>query len=167
MSNGCIRQASLCPAGSSEMERKQLKLALPAVQRRASQPPAERVRFQTNPLQDSAEILANPLLCAALRTASRRGLGTRFTPSRTPQKYSQTLSFAQFYAQLRGEGWELDSLPPPLADCKPETRSQTGPFFFLFQRGLAEQSDFRRLALQPKSVSEAPVIPPESKGLHK
>jgi len=41
-----------------------------------------------------------------------------------------------------------------------------GPFFFLFQRGLAEQSDFRRLAIQPKSVSEAPTslsIRPSSK----
>jgi hypothetical protein len=36
-------------------------------------------------------------------------------------------------------------------------RSLTGPFFFLFQRGLAEQSDFRRLVFPPKSVSERPA----------
>ena len=46
---------------------------------------------------------------------------------------------------------------PPLAHCKPETRSLTGPFFFLFQRGLARPSDFRRLAIWPKSVSERPA----------
>jgi hypothetical protein len=32
-------------------------------------------------------------------------------------------------------------------------RSLTGPFFFLFQRGLARPSDFQRLAVGPKSVS--------------
>ena len=46
---------------------------------------------------------------------------------------------------------------PPLERCKPEMRSLTGPFFFLFQRGLARPSDFRRLAFRPKSVSEAPA----------
>jgi hypothetical protein len=33
-------------------------------------------------------------------------------------------------------------------------RSLTGPFFFLFQRGLARPSELRRLAVVPKSVSE-------------
>lgn len=32
-----------------------------------------------------------------------------------------------------------------------------GPFFFLFQRGLARPSDFRRLAISSKSVSERPA----------
>ena len=45
---------------------------------------------------------------------------------------------------------------PPLAHCKPEMRSLMGPFFFLFQRGLAKPSDFRRLAFLSKSVSERP-----------
>ena len=49
------------------------------------------------------------------------------------------------------------SFAPPLAHCKPEMRSLTGPFFFLFQRGLAKPSDFRRLASGPKSVSERPA----------
>ena len=48
---------------------------------------------------------------------------------------------------------------PPLAHYKPETRPQHGPFFFLFQRGLAEPSDFRRLAVGPKLVSERPASP--------
>jgi hypothetical protein len=43
---------------------------------------------------------------------------------------------------------------PPLAHRKPEMSSLTGPFFFLFQRGLARPSDFRRLTFPPKSVSE-------------
>jgi hypothetical protein len=36
-------------------------------------------------------------------------------------------------------------------------RSLRGPFFFLFQRGLARPSDFRRLAFPPKLVSERPA----------
>ena len=32
-----------------------------------------------------------------------------------------------------------------------------GPFFFLFQRGLAKPSDFQRLAFRSKSVSERPA----------
>jgi len=32
-----------------------------------------------------------------------------------------------------------------------------GLFFFLFQRGLAMLSDFRRLAFRPRSVSEHPA----------
>jgi hypothetical protein len=36
-------------------------------------------------------------------------------------------------------------------------RSLTGPFFFLFQRGLARSSDLRRLAFRRKSVSEVPA----------
>ena len=44
---------------------------------------------------------------------------------------------------------------PPLAHREPEARSLTGPFFFLFQRGLAKPSDLRRLEFWPKSVSEA------------
>jgi hypothetical protein len=56
-----------------------------------------------------------------------------------------------------GEGWVPDPFLPPLAHRKPEIRSLTGPFFFLFQRGSAMPSDFQRLALRPKSVSERPV----------
>ena len=46
---------------------------------------------------------------------------------------------------------------PPLAHCKPKTRPQCGPFFFLSQRGLAKLADFRRLAVGSKSVSERPA----------
>ena len=46
------------------------------------------------------------------------------------------------------------SFPPPPTIRKPEMRSLAGPFFFLVQRGLAMPSDFRRLAVGPKSVSE-------------
>ena len=58
------------------------------------------------------------------------------------------------------------SFAPPLAHRKPEMRSLMGPFFFWFQRGLARPSDFRRLAMWPKSVSERPAslsIRPSSK----
>ena len=45
------------------------------------------------------------------------------------------------------------------ATCTSQTRKQVhyGAFFFLFQRGLAEQSDFRRPAFWPKSVSARPA----------
>ena len=58
------------------------------------------------------------------------------------------------------------SFAPPLAHRKPEMRSLMGPFFFLFQSGLARPSDFRRLAFRPKLVSEGPAslsIRPSSK----
>ena len=57
-------------------------------------------------------------------------------------------------------------IDPPLAHSKPDMRSLTGPLFFLFQRGLARPSDFWRLAVWPKSVSERPAslsIRPSSK----
>ena len=47
--------------------------------------------------------------------------------------------------------------PPPVAHRKPETRPSRGPFFFLFQRGLAKPPDFRRLAIASKLVSERPA----------
>ena len=46
---------------------------------------------------------------------------------------------------------------PPLAHRKPEMRSLTGPFFFLFQRGLAKPADLRRIGDGPKSVSQRPA----------
>ena len=67
----------------------------------------------------------------------------------------QTQTCINDYNDLIGrEGSPPDPFPPPLAHCKPEIRSLTGPFFFLFQMGLAMLSDFRRLAFRPKSVSE-------------
>jgi hypothetical protein len=59
-----------------------------------------------------------------------------------------------------------DPSAPPLAHREPEMRSLEGPFFFLFQRDLARPSDFRRLVLGPKLVSERPAslsIRPSSK----
>ena len=59
---------------------------------------------------------------------------------------------------LRGrERWIPDPFPPPQTIREPEIRSLAGPFFFLVQRGLAEQSDFRRPAFWPKSVSARPA----------
>jgi hypothetical protein len=55
-----------------------------------------------------------------------------------------------------GESSRPVRFPPPLTHCKPEIRSLNGPFFFLFQSGLARLSDFRRLVFPPKSVSDRP-----------
>lgn len=46
---------------------------------------------------------------------------------------------------------------PPQTIREHETRPQRGPFFLLFQRGLATPSDFRRLDVSPKLVSERPA----------
>jgi hypothetical protein len=55
---------------------------------------------------------------------------------------------------LAREGSTAVAFPPPIAYREPETRSLTGPFFFLFQRGLVKPSDFRRLTAGKKSVSK-------------
>ena len=44
--------------------------------------------------------------------------------------------------------------PPPLTLAETDYRPLRGPFFFLFQRGLAVATALRRLAKYPKSVSE-------------
>ena len=77
-------------------------------------------------------------------------------PAETP-KILASRNPTQRFASSRGESWLPAPLPPPLAHSKPEMRSLTGPFFFLFQRGLARPSDFWRLAVWPKSVSERPA----------
>ena len=46
---------------------------------------------------------------------------------------------------------------PPQTIRDPETRPQCGPFFILVQRGLTSPSDFRRLVVGRKSVSERPA----------
>jgi hypothetical protein len=72
----------------------------------------------------------------------------------------------EFYVRKNRERWMSDPSAPPLAHRKPEMRSLMGPFFFLFQSGLARPSDFRRLAFRPKLVSEGPAslsIRPSSK----
>ena len=83
----------LCPAGSRERLREGMKSSPPAGQRGTTLHPAKRVGCEAHLLQGSAEILANPLPCAAIRTASRRGLESRDTPStrncsRTGQAYT-------------------------------------------------------------------------------
>ena len=57
------------------------------------------------------------------------------------------------------ESSRLVRFPPPQTIREPETRPQCGPFFFLVQRGLTRPSDFRRLAVGPKLVSERPASP--------
>ena len=56
-----------------------------------------------------------------------------------------------------GESWARELSAPPQTNREPETRSLTGPFFFLFQKGLTRPSDFWRLTAGPKSVSERPA----------
>ena len=55
------------------------------------------------------------------------------------------------------EGWTAVTFPPPQTIREPDVRSLTGPFFFLFQRGLAEPPDFWRLAFDRKMVFERPA----------
>ena len=55
------------------------------------------------------------------------------------------------------ESWGSDQRPPPLTLAKTDDGPLWGPFFFLFQRGLARPSDFRRLVVRPKSFSERPA----------
>jgi hypothetical protein len=55
---------------------------------------------------------------------------------------------------LGGEGSTGVPFPPPQTNREPETRSLTGPFFFLFQKGLAIATALRRLSKCAKLVSE-------------
>ena len=52
------------------------------------------------------------------------------------------------------ESWVSDQRPPPLTLAKTDDGPLWGPFFFLFQRGLAVATALRRLAKYPKSLSE-------------
>jgi len=52
------------------------------------------------------------------------------------------------------ESWVPDPSPPPKTIREPIMRSLTGPFFFLFQRGLAIVTALQRLAKCAKLVSE-------------
>ncbi len=47
-----------------------------------------------------------------------------------------------------------DPLPPPLTLAETDDGPLRGPFFFLFQSGLAVATALRRLVKYPKSVSE-------------
>jgi hypothetical protein len=64
---------------------------------------------------------------------------------------------SKWLAPASREGSTAVAFPPPHSNREPKTRPLTGPFFFLFQRSLAEPSDFWRLGDGPKSVSERPA----------
>jgi hypothetical protein len=64
---------------------------------------------------------------------------------------------AQGFSASRQESSFPAPVSPPLAHRKPEMKSLAGPFFFLFHRGLARPSDFRRLAFGSELVSESPA----------
>ena len=48
------------------------------------------------------------------------------------------------------ESWVPEPLPPPLTLAETDDGPLWGPFFFLFQRGLAVATALRRLAKYPK-----------------
>ena len=118
--------------------------------------------------QAGAGGMSGPLrFCRSSRLRCRRLLSCATILSRSAAKTSRSVSLKRALAASdTGESWVPGWLPPPLAHRKPEMRSLMGPFFFLFQSGLARPSDFRRLAFRPKLVSEGPAslsIRPSSK----
>jgi len=54
------------------------------------------------------------------------------------------------------EGWISGPFPPPLAHCKPENSSLSGPFSLCVKGGVQIPSALRRLPISPRSVSGRP-----------
>ena len=66
---------------------------------------------------------------------------------------STSIALELIFGRLR-ESWLHELLAPPLTLAKTDDGPLRGPFFFLFQMGLAIATALRRLAKYPKSVSE-------------
>jgi len=118
-----------------------------------------RVGQTRNLLRASSSLLEIWTRSAHHHPGQRRHVSRMNRPDKSTHSITspEDQNFLANRAASTKEGWITGPSPPPLAHCKPEMRSLVGPFFFLFQRGLARPSDFRRLTFPPKSVSECPA----------
>lgn len=118
-----------------------------------------RVGQTRNLLRASSSLLEIWPRSAHHHPGQRHLSGRANRPDKSPHSITCLMfrNSLQMRAASTREGWMLGPSPPPLSNREPDMRPLTGPFFFLFQRGLAKPSDLRRLAVSSKSVSERPA----------